>query len=377
MKLNIGAGDSPLPGYDNTFDLKHGKKAFPLDVDDASCDEIRASHILEHFGHRVTEKVLEHWVSKLKPGGLIKIAVPDLEVIAKKFIDGESGQFQGWIFGGQTDQHDIHGGGFDFDSLGAMMRRAGLVGIHMWPGDGDCSGLEVSLNLAGYKPPERWPVTRAAMTIPRLGWQDNFGAITEALMPLGIPLYGRTGAYWGRTFMTAIEECTRAGCDYLLTVDYDSLFDMSDVQDLMAFMAARPDADALIGFQQHRHDERVLFNFKTEPGQTRITVGDMEATYMPVRSAHFGLSLFRVSSLMKLPRPWFVETFDELGNYKTDADVNFWIKFGEAGLNAFACPRVVIGHLEVMALWPDRRLKHIHQNVTQYHKEGKPRLVWR
>lgn len=377
MRLNLGAGESPIAGYDNSWDIGCGKKAFPLEVDDASCDEIRASHILEHFGHRVTEKILQHWVSKLKPGGLIKIAVPDLEVIAQKFLNGEAGQFQGWIFGGQVDQNDVHGAGFSFDSLSAMMRRAGLVGIHLWPGDMDCSGLEVSLNLAAYKPPEAWPVTRAAMTIPRLGWQDNFGSIGEALMPLGIPLYARTGAYWGRTFMTAIDQCLKEGCEYVLAVDYDSLFGLDEVQDLLAFMAAKPDADALIGFQQHRNEPRVLFNFKPEPGQTKLSLADMDATYLPVRSAHFGLSLFRAEALKKLPRPWFVETFDEDGEYKTDADVNFWIKFAEAGLNAFACPRVVIGHLEVMALWPDQRLKHIHQNVTKYNLEGKPRGVWR
>lgn len=370
MKLNLGAGDSPIEGYDNSFDLKHGKKAFPLDVEDASCDEIRASHILEHFGHRVTEKILQHWVSKLKPGGLIKIAVPDLEIIARKFVDGESGQFQGWIYGGHVDQNDIHGAGFSFDSLSAMMRRAGLVGVHFWPGDEDCSGLEVSLNLAAYRQPLAWPATISVISRPRLGFGDHADDALEALLPLGISRFGRTGAYWGKSLTTAIDEAMAEEPAYVLTMDYDTLFTKDDVEDLLAFMAVS-DADVLIPVQMGRTDKALM-----NPGRT-LMASDLDATYVQVRTGHFGLSLFRASAFIKLPKPWFFPTFHENGNWKYDDDINFWLKCEEIGLKAVVTPRVVVGHIEWVAMWPDRQMKKIYQPMNDYRSEGKPREVWR
>ena len=56
-KLNIGAGDNPLPDYEN-IDIKDGKTAYPLDYPDNTFDEIRASHILEHFGLADFSKVV-------------------------------------------------------------------------------------------------------------------------------------------------------------------------------------------------------------------------------------------------------------------------------------------------------------------------------
>lgn len=42
-------------------------------------DELRCSHILEHFPFRDTPRVLKEWVRALKPGGLLHIEVPDAE----------------------------------------------------------------------------------------------------------------------------------------------------------------------------------------------------------------------------------------------------------------------------------------------------------
>ena len=78
IKLNLGAGDIPIDGY-ISIDRKTGQEAYPLAYEDGSVDEIRASHILEHFGLREISAVLKNWWDKLKPGGLLKIAVPDFD----------------------------------------------------------------------------------------------------------------------------------------------------------------------------------------------------------------------------------------------------------------------------------------------------------
>ena len=74
VRLNLGAGDVQLDGYTN-IDIKRGQQAYPLDVPDESVDEIRASHLLEHFGHNETVPVLKQWASKLRPGGILVVKI--------------------------------------------------------------------------------------------------------------------------------------------------------------------------------------------------------------------------------------------------------------------------------------------------------------
>src|SRR5262245_57789670 len=112
MRINIGAGSYPLEGYLN-LDRKTGDEAFPLqhqgkEIADGSVDEIRASHVLEHFPHAIAGDVVSHWAAKLKPGGALKIAVPDFDVIAQLYLDGSEAPIEGYIMGGQTDADDFH-----------------------------------------------------------------------------------------------------------------------------------------------------------------------------------------------------------------------------------------------------------------------------
>src|SRR4051812_8339039 len=91
-KLNLGAGSKPLAGYSN-IDAKNKRGTvdttiYPLPHVDGSVDEIRASHVLEHFSHREIGNVLADWVRALKPGGVLKIAVPDLKFIAERYLAG-------------------------------------------------------------------------------------------------------------------------------------------------------------------------------------------------------------------------------------------------------------------------------------------------
>ena len=77
VRLNLGSGRTPIPGWTNV-DIKAGGSAYPLtQYADGSVDEIRASHILEHFSHHEVALVLREWVRVLKRGGKLYIAVPD------------------------------------------------------------------------------------------------------------------------------------------------------------------------------------------------------------------------------------------------------------------------------------------------------------
>ncbi|MDW8036745.1 MAG: methyltransferase domain-containing protein, partial [Thermoguttaceae bacterium] len=82
-RLEIGPGETPLPGYE-TLDIIPAPwvdyvldATKPLPFPDASFQEVYASHILEHVPWYQVEGVLREWVRILSPGGWLKLIVPD------------------------------------------------------------------------------------------------------------------------------------------------------------------------------------------------------------------------------------------------------------------------------------------------------------
>lgn len=153
IRLNLGAGASPIGGYQN-IDIKNGVAAYPLGHPDGSVDEVRASHLLEHFPHGQVAGVVKEWARVLKPGGVLKIAVPDFDWIVKEYSNGHrhDRMLEGYLFGGQVDANDHHKAFFNEDKLRKLMEDAGLVNIEPWDSEmADCAALPVSLNLKGEK----------------------------------------------------------------------------------------------------------------------------------------------------------------------------------------------------------------------------------
>lgn len=158
-RLNLGSGRKPKEGFvsvDGLFD----QDIYPLPHADNSVDEIYASHCLEHFSHRDTEKVLREWVRVLKPGGRLRLAVPDFRAICSEYLRGEK-QFDlnGFVMGGHQRHDDIHGALFDRVSLVMLLQRLGVENVSAFESkDNDCSSLWFSLNVQGTKSPAAAPV---------------------------------------------------------------------------------------------------------------------------------------------------------------------------------------------------------------------------
>ena len=74
MKIDIGSGPHRYEGY-TPWDWSLEGDARVLPYEDNSLEEIRASHVLEHIPRHQVNETLRHWVSKLKPGGILRIAV--------------------------------------------------------------------------------------------------------------------------------------------------------------------------------------------------------------------------------------------------------------------------------------------------------------
>lgn len=385
IRLNLGAGDTEIPGFESV-DRKSGQEVYPLDYADESVEEIRASHVLEHFSHLMVADVLGHWVSKLKPGGKIRLAVPDFELIARLYLAGKPLNVQGYTMGGHVDANDRHGVIFDRELLTELMVDCGLERIGPWHADAqDCSSLPISLNLQGFKP--SGPITklenvRAVYSTPRFGPLLHCRCIERAMMALHIEAKGAQSCFWHQMLSLLMEDAIAdPACEFVLTMDYDTVFSADDVKELYRLMQACPEADAVFPLQSKRGCEQLLFNVCGPDGKPkRVILADLGRNLLPADTGHFGLTLIRAESLRKFPRPWMLPQPNDDGLWshgQIDADITFWLRWKEAGGKFFLAPRVVVGHLEEMVKWPGVDLRPIYQATKDYEAIGIPAEVVR
>lgn len=384
VRLNLGSGDKPLAGYRN-IDRKLGGEIFPLaEYDDETVDEIRASHVLEHVSHREVEMVLREWVRVLKPGGVLRVAVPDFKWIAEHYLAGEPVEVQGYTMGGQVDKDDFHRTIFDKEMLSGLLTGIGLVDVEQWRSDADdCATLEVSLNLQATKPKPLPPMKVAcAMSVPRLGFQDNFFSWAKALMPYKISPHKYEGAYWGQCLERVLTDLA-ADNEWILAVDYDSIFGPEEVGALLRLAVENPHADAIAAVQMARGrvGSKPLQVVRNADGSIRTLLPreTMASPLLKVQTAHFGLTLLKTEKLRQMPHPWFVGQPAPDGTWgegRIDDDIHFWLQWSNAGNSLYVANRVVIGHAELMFTWPDQNFDAIHQYPSEWHETGKPEKAW-
>ena len=145
VKLNIASMGMSIAGYTNVDDV-----IYPLGY--KQVDEIRASHILEHYSTRESVSVLANWVDCLRFGGVLKIAVPDFDNIVLRKRIGEDLPYEEYIMGGQVDDRDFHKSIWTYPKLHYMMSYLGLTDIKTWQSEiSDCASLNISLNLRGVR----------------------------------------------------------------------------------------------------------------------------------------------------------------------------------------------------------------------------------
>lgn len=421
MKLNIGADSVEIEGFE-PIDRKFDDEAHPLHhhelgtIQADSVEEMRASHVLEHFAFKEVASVLRNWITCLQPGGIIKISVPDYDKIQDARSQGDRFWRQ-YLLGSQRDEDDFHKSIYTREGLQEVMEMAGLVDVCPWQSENtDTACLPVSLNLQGSKPGhwvDREDVhvddvdvkVAAIMSLPRYGANTARGAIEATLQPFSIPLMHYQGAYWSHGIQNAMEDL--GGADWMLTLDYDTMCTPNMLNRLMAVLGRNPQIDAVTALQVKRNADTPLM---TITGQTSTPT---DGRPFQVDTAHFGMTLLRMECLKKLPRPWFWEVprsngcwrdhddprpdhpasvsrwvkmlwddpeFREFaGSDGTDAhldpDIFFWKIWAEAGFTVYVAPDVRIGHLEECVAEYDDEMKVVHRyphTWREAHREKEP-----
>jgi len=381
IKLNIGAGKLiDLDGF-TSLDRKNGQEGYPLEFDDGTVSEIYASHVLEHFSHRQVSEVVNHWAKKLKPGGRIRIAVPDFQLVAQTYLDGKPINVQGYVMGGHSDDDDHHGCIFDRESLAEVMATAGLERIRPWKSDvSDCADLPCSLNLMGYKPlgdDEAVTGCVAVLSAPRFGPLLHMRCAFSAFNKVKMPYQITQGAYWHQVISDCLEAQLDTSAEFLITCDFDTVFQGSDVRDLFRLMKAFPEADAICAVQSKRGSEGPLFGMKDKDGNpiTTIAAQEFNRHITRITTGHFGLTIFRAESLRTFERPWMTPRPNDDGRWaegKIDADIDFWQNWERQGKTLFLGNRVVVGHLQELIAWPSADFSPVYQGTSDYTHDGPP-----
>lgn len=123
MRVNIGCGGTPTPGYRNfdnspsvrlartpvirrmipklgllrpaqrdyfsrAHEIEFGDVVKGLPLPAGSCDVIYSSHTLEHLDRWEADRFCEEALRVLKPGGVLRVAVPDLRRMAERYLAG-------------------------------------------------------------------------------------------------------------------------------------------------------------------------------------------------------------------------------------------------------------------------------------------------
>lgn len=190
IKLNLGCGGRPLPGYVNIDrdDLEAMKKRYPnqtfddelkifqydifnLPYEDSSVDEIRADSFIEHLGFKEEKKLFLEVRRVLKKEGIFTWNVPDFEATVKTWLAAEDdwqdffrddeeaikschwfgtytyepknrwGYLTAMLFGPQNGEGQYHKNAYTEGKIKAMMAKLGFeikdLSRFRWKGDRD------------------------------------------------------------------------------------------------------------------------------------------------------------------------------------------------------------------------------------------------
>lgn len=90
--LNVGCGNHYSQEWNN-IDFNGGSDVIAHDLrcglpyPDASMDAVYSSHVLEHFSLQDGAAILSEMHRVLRPGGVIRIVVPDLERVCREYLE--------------------------------------------------------------------------------------------------------------------------------------------------------------------------------------------------------------------------------------------------------------------------------------------------
>ena len=126
--VHIDAGDYKHLNYDSIFDLSH--------FEDNTVDLIYASHIIEYFDRQQVPRLLAEWRRVLKPGGVLRAAVPNFYEISRLYSQGTYplDSFIGLLYGRMPmgEETIYHKTAYDFSSLKRILEDSSFFNVRKY-----------------------------------------------------------------------------------------------------------------------------------------------------------------------------------------------------------------------------------------------------
>lgn len=100
-----------------------------LPFDDGSIDFIFSSHLLEHLPRPSAQRLVAEIARVLKPGGIVRIGVPDLAIAMRLYQQGAKEDALEYFFTGEAGYNHQHHYMYDEELLTKLLQANGLVDV--------------------------------------------------------------------------------------------------------------------------------------------------------------------------------------------------------------------------------------------------------
>lgn len=141
--IHLGCGDIASPEFINVDARPAPHVHYICNVTDLSifrdgyADLVYACHILEHIQHIALRRTLWEWRRILKPGGILRLSVPDFDKIVHIYnsCSRDINSMLGPLMGGQSHDYNVHYSVFNLRYLADKLREAGFKEVRQWDPD--------------------------------------------------------------------------------------------------------------------------------------------------------------------------------------------------------------------------------------------------
>ena len=219
------------------------------------------------------------------------------------------------------------------------------------------------------------------MSMPNLTHTENAFCVQQGFGTLRIPITKCTAVFRHSALEGLIEDAITGGFEYVVTVDYDTVFIYQQLLELFRLILDRPEAVGIWPVQLRRENPEALVSVfptghphRMNPDEGRESMKNDEV--LRARSGHFGLTVLRLNKVKQLKKPWFMAYPDKNDrwreNSRQDADITFWRRCEEKGFPAYQANRIRIGHIQRVISWIDSENRCAFQYVTDWQLKGSP-----
>ena len=145
IKLNVGCGQRKMHGFiniDAREDVEPDVVANVAKIHEKynNADLLYACHVLEHFPLKPStfqpitwKQVLQSWYDTLKPGGVLRMAVPDIKAVSEYYVNtGDLSKLYAFFYGGQKYDFDFHYHCWSFDTLKRDLLEIGFKSVERY-----------------------------------------------------------------------------------------------------------------------------------------------------------------------------------------------------------------------------------------------------